>query len=208
MVPGIVLGVAVLFAGAVVGVSPLIWLQSILDYGLCAGGDGADCDEPPPAPRPRAGGGGGEPRRVLLPEPPDGDFPLLLPAILAGAVFTFVEGLRQPVGRDFHQRLPGRRPYRKNSFTRKPSAVIGTSPGAIGTAVAQQSLRNVLSFCNSPQMNAPEAYIQFTPGLINDDGGVTNDATAEFLQNYMAEFAVFIGRVYTVLPRSAGVQST
>ena len=67
------------------------------------------------------------------------------------------------------------RPYGKNSFTRKPSAVIGTSPGAIGTAVAQQSLRSVLSFCNSPQMNAPEAYIQFTPGLITDDGEVTDD---------------------------------
>jgi chromate reductase, NAD(P)H dehydrogenase (quinone) len=39
-----------------------------------------------------------------------------------------------------------------------------TSPGAIGTAVAQQHLRSVLSFCNSPQMNAPEAYIQFKPG--------------------------------------------
>jgi len=53
------------------------------------------------------------------------------------------------------------RPYGQNSFSRKPSAVIGTSPGAIGTAIAQQQLRSVLSFCNSPQMNAPEAYIQF-----------------------------------------------
>src|SRR4026207_1395073 len=84
------------------------------------------------------------------------------------------------------------RPYGQNSFTRKPSAVIGTSPGAIGTAIAQQHLRSVLSFCNSPQMNAPEAYIQFTPGLINDDGEVTNEGTAEFLRNYMAEFALFI----------------
>jgi chromate reductase len=50
------------------------------------------------------------------------------------------------------------RPYGTNSFTGKPSAVIGTSPGAIGTAVAQQNLRSVLGFCNSPQMNAPEAY--------------------------------------------------
>jgi hypothetical protein len=64
------------------------------------------------------------------------------------------------------------RPYGFNSFTHMPSAVIGTSPGAIGTAVAQQSLRSVLSFCNSPQMNAPEAYIQFTPGLITDEGEV------------------------------------
>ena len=95
------------------------------------------------------------------------------------------------------------RPYGSNSFTRKPSAVIGTSPGAIGTAVAQQSLRSVLSFCNSPQMNAPEAYIQFTPGLINDEGEVTNQGTADFLQNYMTEFAAFIARVYTVLPRGS-----
>jgi len=39
------------------------------------------------------------------------------------------------------------RPYGKNSFARKPSAVIGTSPGKIGTAVAQQHLRSILSFC-------------------------------------------------------------
>ena len=95
------------------------------------------------------------------------------------------------------------RPYGMNSFTRKPSAVIGTSPGAIGTAVAQQNLRSVLSFCNSPQMNAPEAYIQFTPGLITDDGDVTNDSTAEFLRNFMQEFHIFIARVRSVLPKDA-----
>ena len=93
------------------------------------------------------------------------------------------------------------RPYGTNAFTRKPSAVIGTSPGAIGTAVAQQSLRSVLSFCNSPQMNAPEAYIQFSPGLITDEGEVTVGSTEEFLRNYMAEFQIFIERVLTVLPR-------
>jgi chromate reductase len=95
----------------------------------------------------------------------------------------------------------GSRPYGKNSFTRKPSAVIGTSPGSIGTAVGQQHLRSILSFCNSPQMNSPEAYIQFTPGLVTDDGEVTTASTAEFLRNFMAEFLLFITRVYTVLPR-------
>lgn len=93
------------------------------------------------------------------------------------------------------------RPYGTNAFTRKASAVIGTSIGAIGTAIAQQHLRSVLSFCNSPQMNAPEAYIQFTPGLITDDGQVTADATEAFLRNYMASFHAFIERVRTVLPR-------
>jgi chromate reductase, NAD(P)H dehydrogenase (quinone) len=91
------------------------------------------------------------------------------------------------------------RPWGRNSFTRKPSAIIGTSPGAIGTAVAQQSLRSVLCFCNSPLMNTIEAYIQFTTGLITDDGQVTNDETAEFLRNYMAEFHAFIVRVEKAL---------
>ena len=94
------------------------------------------------------------------------------------------------------------RPYGKNSFARKPSAVIGTSPGKIGTAIGQQHLRSILGFCNSPQMNAVEAYIQFEPGLITQDGEVTNDTTAEFLASYMKEFHAFITRVYTVLPRN------
>lgn len=93
------------------------------------------------------------------------------------------------------------RPYGTNSFTHKPSAVIGASPGAIGTAVAQQSLRSVLGFCNSPQMNAPEAYIHFTPGLITDEGEVTVESTEQFLKTYMQEFHDFIERVLSVLPK-------
>jgi chromate reductase len=93
------------------------------------------------------------------------------------------------------------RPWGQNSFTRKPSGVIGTSPGSIGTALAQQSLRSVLCFCNSPLMNTVEAYIQFTPGLIDDEGNVTRGDTGEFLRKYMAEYAVFVERVLSVLPR-------
>ncbi|MBK3745183.1 NAD(P)H-dependent oxidoreductase [Paraburkholderia aspalathi] len=95
------------------------------------------------------------------------------------------------------------RPYGTNSFARKPSAVIGTSPGAIGTAIAQQSLRSVLGFCNSPQMNAPEAYIQFSPGLITDDGHVTVGSTEEFLRTYMVAFHDFIVRVLSIVPKDS-----
>ena len=94
------------------------------------------------------------------------------------------------------------RPYGKNGFARKPSAVIGTSPGKIGTAIAQQHLRSILAFCNSPLMNSIEAYIQFEPGLITDDGRVTNESLEQFLRKYLEEFAGFIARVYTVLPRN------
>ena len=95
------------------------------------------------------------------------------------------------------------RPWGQNSFARKPSGVIGTSPGAIGTAVAQQQLRSVLCFCNSPLMNTVEAYIQFTPGLVAEDGSVTNPSTEEFLRKYMEELHLFVQRVLTVLPRDA-----
>lgn len=94
------------------------------------------------------------------------------------------------------------RPWGQNSFTRKPSAVIGASIGAIGTAVAQQSLRSILSFCNSPQLSAPEAYIQFTDGLITDDGEVTNAGTEQFLREWMVELRDHVMRVLTVVPRA------
>ena len=95
------------------------------------------------------------------------------------------------------------RPHGTNSFAHKPSAVIGASPGKIGTAVGQQSLRNVLSFCNSPLMEAPEAYIQFTPALITDAGEVTDKGTEQFLRDFIEAFDVFVARVLNaVTPES------
>ena len=52
-------------------------------------------------------------------------------------------------------------------------------------------------------MSAPEAYIQLTPGLITDDGEVTNEGTEDFLRSFMVEFEQFMARVLTVLPRSS-----
>jgi chromate reductase, NAD(P)H dehydrogenase (quinone) len=91
------------------------------------------------------------------------------------------------------------RPYGTNSLAHKPSAVIGASPGKIGTAVGQQSLRSVLNACNSPLMGAPEAYIQFTPGLITELGKVTDTSTEQFLRNFLEAFEVFVTRVHTAL---------
>lgn len=90
------------------------------------------------------------------------------------------------------------RPWGTNSFSRKPSAVIGTSPGKIGTAVGQQHLRSVLGYCDSPQMTSPEAYIEFTADLITDEGAVTNASTEQFLSKFMDAFADFINHVLSV----------
>jgi chromate reductase len=91
------------------------------------------------------------------------------------------------------------RPYGHNSFARKAVAIIGASPGKIGTAVAQSHLRSIMAFCNAPLMNSIEAYIQFVPGLITDDGEVTDPQVEEFLKNFMSEFQGFIARVCTAL---------
>jgi chromate reductase len=93
------------------------------------------------------------------------------------------------------------RPWGQNSFHHIPAGVIGASIGAIGTAVAQQSLRGVLSFCNARQMTSPEAYIQYSPERFRDDGEVVDETTAGFLKDYMEEFRDHVVRVLTVLPR-------
>ena len=94
------------------------------------------------------------------------------------------------------------RPWGQNSFHHMPAAVCGASVGQIGTAVAQQSLRGVLSFCNARQMTAPECYVQFSPEVFLDSGEVTDESTRAFLTDFMAEFALHTERVLTVIPRS------
>ena len=80
--------------------------------------------------------------------------------------------------------------------------MIGASIGQIGTAVAQQSLRAVLSFCNARQMTAPEAYVHFTPEKFAATGEVVDDSTEAFLRGFLQEFRDHVVRVLTVLPRS------
>lgn len=89
----------------------------------------------------------------------------------------------------------GSRPWGKNSFARKPTAVLGASVGAIGTAVMQSAMRTVLGFLDAPQLTAPEAYITFSPEVYGEDGTVSNAETQAFLTHYMSEYAAFVARV-------------
>ncbi|HWM17939.1 MAG TPA: NADPH-dependent FMN reductase [Microbacterium sp.] len=95
------------------------------------------------------------------------------------------------------------RPWGANSFAGKPSGVIGASVGQIGTAVAQQSLKAMMAFCNSPMFTSVEAYIHMKPGLITDEGEVTDEGTREFLTGYLRDYSTFVRRVLTVVPQDA-----
>ncbi|MET0807335.1 MAG: NAD(P)H-dependent oxidoreductase, partial [Pseudoxanthomonas sp.] len=58
----------------------------------------------------------------------------------------------------------GSRPSGSNSFAGKPAAVMGTSPGARGTALAQQHLRNVLVGIDVLALPQPELAVHFEEG--------------------------------------------
>ena len=59
------------------------------------------------------------------------------------------------------------RPYGQNAWAGKPAGVIGVSIGTIGTAIAQQHLRNVLAYLDMPTLGQPEAFIQAKEGLFD-----------------------------------------
>ncbi len=84
------------------------------------------------------------------------------------------------------------RPYGQSAWNGKPAGVIGASGGAIGTALAQQHLRNVLAYLNMPTLGQPEAFVQFKEGLVDAHGKITVEATEKFLQGWMDKFAAFV----------------
>jgi chromate reductase, NAD(P)H dehydrogenase (quinone) len=87
----------------------------------------------------------------------------------------------------------GARPYGQNSWNGKPAAITGTSPGAIGTAVAQQHLRQILGDLGVLVMGG-EAYISFKPGLIEADGAIADESTRKFLTGFVDQFATLVAR--------------
>lgn len=88
----------------------------------------------------------------------------------------------------------GSRPWGKNSFAGKPGGVLGISVGSIGTALAQQHLRNILAYLDVPTLGQPEVFLQFKDGLIEADGGIDSDETRGFLQNWVDRYVAWVRR--------------
>lgn len=89
----------------------------------------------------------------------------------------------------------GSRPYGHNSFAGKPGAIIGTSAGIIRSAAAQAHLRDILGVLDVRLIGQPEAYIQFSDGLIGEDGTITDDAVRGLLEKKLAGFAEWVALV-------------
>ncbi|UUZ73868.1 NAD(P)H-dependent oxidoreductase [Polaromonas sp. P1(28)-8] len=101
---------------------------------------------------------------------------------------------------EYNRSLPGvlknaidhaSRPYGQNAWASKPAGVIGISVGALGTALAQQHLRNILAYLDVPVLGQPEAFIQAKEGVFNADGSV-GDGIKKFLQGWVDQYVAWV----------------
>ncbi|MGL4286323.1 MAG: NADPH-dependent FMN reductase, partial [Phreatobacter sp.] len=86
------------------------------------------------------------------------------------------------------------RPYGHNAWAGKPAGILGVSVGAIGSALAQQHLRNVLAYLDVPTLGQPEVFVQVKQGLLTDTGEIGEDSRA-FMQSWMDKYVAWVTRL-------------
>ena len=83
------------------------------------------------------------------------------------------------------------RPYGQSVWAGKPAGVLGVSVGAIGTATAQQHLRNILAYLDVPTLGQPEAFIHHKEELY-DAAGNLGEASHKFLQGWVDAYVEWV----------------
>lgn len=86
------------------------------------------------------------------------------------------------------------RPWGRNSWSGKVASVIGTSPGKIGSAVAQSHLRSMLPNLGVVVMGEPEFYLHAEPGLLDDQQNIVDAGTLAFFRSYLDALVTFVDR--------------
>ncbi len=114
-------------------------------------------------------------------------------AAAQGVIFVTPEYNRSLPGALKNALDQGSRPYGKSVWAGKPAGVLGVSPGAAGTAMAQQHLRNVLVFLDMPTLAQPEVFLQAKEGLFDAEGNI-GQASHGFLQGWMDCYAGLVRR--------------
>lgn len=87
------------------------------------------------------------------------------------------------------------RPPGQSVLLGKPSAIMGASTGMIGTARAQQQLRQSFVFTNTPSLLQPEVLVDHAQEKFDSAGRLTDEATRKFLGLFLREFAHWLGRL-------------
>jgi len=87
------------------------------------------------------------------------------------------------------------RPYGQSAWAGKPAGIIGCSPGAISSAVAQLHLRTILAYLDMPTLGQPEAYVQVKDGFFDEAGNIANAESRKFLHGWMDKYAAWVKRL-------------
>lgn len=102
---------------------------------------------------------------------------------------------------EYNRSLPGvlknaldhaSRPYGQSAWAGKPAGVLGASIGTIGSALAQQHLRNVLAYLDVPTMGQPEVFLQVKEEFFDEGGNLANPDTVAFLQGWMNRYVSWV----------------
>jgi chromate reductase len=83
----------------------------------------------------------------------------------------------------------------EHPFDGKPIALMGASGGALGTARAQYTLRQVFIFLNAHLLNRPEVMIGGAAGKFDAEGKLTDQATRDFLGTMLVAFKAWIAKL-------------
>ncbi|MEN5116231.1 NAD(P)H-dependent oxidoreductase [Luteimonas sp. TWI662] len=87
----------------------------------------------------------------------------------------------------------GSRPYGQSVWAGKPAGVLGASIGSIGSALAQQHLRNILAYLDMPTLGQPEVFLHAKDGVFDDDGGF-GKASRDFMQGWLDAYLTWIAQ--------------
>jgi chromate reductase len=86
------------------------------------------------------------------------------------------------------------RPPRDSALNGKVAAVMGASPGVIGTARGQSQLRQAFVFTNTYALLQPEVLVGHAHEKFDADGRLVHQATRDFLAAFLLRFAELIAR--------------
>jgi chromate reductase len=86
------------------------------------------------------------------------------------------------------------RPYGTHLWQTMPAAASGSSGGRVGPAVAQHHRRAVMVMLGMVVLGQPEVYFVDTPGLVEEDGTITDESTRTFLSGFLDAFTAWIDK--------------
>lgn len=84
------------------------------------------------------------------------------------------------------------RPARKSPLMRKPAAILGATPGRLGTARAQTELRKVLVYNEMPVLARPSLLMRSAHDKFDDDLDLTDEPSRERLRELLQHFGAWI----------------